>query len=192
MEELLIPGETRGFVVRSRSTARRTRFDLVAVRHGSALVSIDSRIANHVVRAALSAGLLPWARGPLWRSEVGYAGHRFDFAHLDPKDGSVRGLLEVKSSNLRVGHDAWFPDAPTERGRRHLDGLAEAVRRGIRADVVFAVQREDVEGFRANRALDPEFSDALQNARRAGVRVHALTLRVRPGAVALGREIPVR
>jgi sugar fermentation stimulation protein A len=192
MEELLLPGATRGWVVRAEARGRRTDFDLVSVRHGRTIVSIDSRVANRLVGQALHSGAIPWARGSGWRSERRWGRHRFDFARQDPSDARITALLEVKSSNLRVGRTALFPDAPTERGRRHLDALAAAARRGIRADVLFAIQRDDVEQFRPNRLLDPSFARAFDRARRAHVGLHAFRLRVAPGHVVLGAAVPVR
>jgi sugar fermentation stimulation protein A len=185
MEELLVPGETQGWVVAADGPERRTHFDLVAVRHGRTLVSIDSRIANRLVARALAAEAIPSLGGTGWRAEVQVGRHRFDFARFDPKTGVISALLEVKSSNLKVGRWAMFPDAPTVRGREHLLALARARRRGIAAHVLFAIQRSDVDAFRPNRALDPEFARALDLARRAGVCVHAYRLRVRPEGVAL-------
>jgi sugar fermentation stimulation protein len=191
MEELLVPGDTLGFAVRCAVPGRRTSWDLICVRHGPTLVSIDTRVANRVVERALRIGAISWARGRGWRSEQRWGPHRFDFARYDERTGQMRSLLEVKSSNLRVGRTAYFPDAPTERGRRHLEALAAASRRGLRADVLFAIQRSDVRAFRANRHLDPEFGKALDRARRAGVGLHAVRLRVLRDAVTLGPPVPV-
>lgn len=192
MRELLVPGKTVGWAVPTAETHRRTRFDLVAVRHRGHPVSIDSRIANRLVGRRLAAGALPqFGPGP-WRAECPWGGSRFDFGVPTGLPGRYRALLEVKSSNLRVRGWALFPDAPTVRGARHLHHLREAARAGIAAGVLFAVQRGDVRGFRPNDALDPEFGKALREAVAAGVVVGAATLRVRPEGVRWGRKLPVR
>ncbi len=191
MEELLLPGDTVGYVVPCTRTGRRTRFDLVSVRHGRTLVSIDSRVGNRLVAQALALGRLSAVGPGPWVPEVRWADGRFDFARLHGQDGPLRELLEVKCSNLRVGRTALFPDAPTVRGRRHLLTLARAARRGISGTVVFVIQRPDVEAFAPNGALDPDFARALERARRAGVRLLAWTCRVRPGRVEWGKEVPV-
>ncbi len=191
MEELLLPSETVGYVVPCARAGRRTRFDLVSVRHGRTLVSIDSRIGNRLVARALALGRLAAAEPGPWVPEVRWADGRFDFARLRGRDGPPRELLEVKCSNLRVGRTALFPDAPTARGRRHLLTLARAARRGIPGTVVFVIQRPDVEAFAPNSALDPDFARALGKARRAGVRLLAWSCRVRPGRVEWGEEVPV-
>jgi sugar fermentation stimulation protein A len=191
MEELLVPGKTTGWAVEAAGNARRTRYDLVAVRHGRNLVSIDSRIANRLIGQALCAGAIPGLGRGGWKAEVRVGRHRFDFARFDPRTGRMTALLEVKSSNLRVGRAALFPDAPTERGRRHLLALADARRQGIDANALFAIQRSDVEEFRPNRSLDPAFARAFDIARRAGVRLLAYRLEVRPEGVSLGGPVPV-
>ncbi len=192
MRELLVPGRTVGWVVPAPGAHRKTRFDLVSVRHRGVGVSIDSHLANRLVGRVLAAGGLPeFGPGP-WRSECPYGGSRFDFGVPSGSRGGYRALLEVKSSNLRSGDWALFPDAPTLRGLRHLRHLTEAARSGISAGVLFAVQRDDVRRFRPNDSLDPKFGRALRDARAAGVRLAAVALEVRPGWVGWGRRLPVR
>ncbi|MHB8351593.1 MAG: DNA/RNA nuclease SfsA, partial [Thermoplasmata archaeon] len=192
MGELLLPGRTTGWAVPAPGELRKTHFDLVAVRHRGSLVSIDSRIANRLVGRLLEAGSLPeFGPGP-WRAECPWGGSRLDFGVPSGLPGRYRALLEVKSSNLRVGSWALFPDAPTVRGTRHLHHLAAAARSGISAGVLFAVQRDDVRWFRPNDALDPEFGAALREAHAAGVVIVAGALKVRPGGVRWGRRLPVR
>ncbi len=190
MEELLVPGTTVGYVVPAPGAARRTSFDLVSVRHGRSLVSIDARVGNRLAARALSAGLLPEVGRGTWRAEYPWEGGRIDFALPGPSRDRPAALLEVKCSNLRVGSTALFPDAPTERGRRHVEALTRAARRGIPSAVLFLVQRHDVRAFTANRALDPKFARALDRARARGVRLRAQTTRIGPGTVAWGSEIP--
>lgn len=189
MEELLIPGVTRGYVVPAPSPTRRTGFDLVSVRHDGGTVSIDSRVANRLVGRALSLGRLSEFGAGDWRPEVRFGDGRLDFGRCS--DGRVLGLLEVKSSNLRVGDRALFPDAPTARGTRHLRALARAARRGVRAGVLFMIQHDRARSFAANSALDPEFARALSAAERAGVIVRARSMRIRPDRVGWGDDVPV-
>ena len=191
MDELLVPGRTRGWVVEAPRPGRRTGHDLVAVEHGGEVVSIDSRIANRLVRRLLAAGALPGLDGDRYVPERSWGGSRFDFGVPDGR-GGLEALLEVKSSNLRSGDWALFPDAPTLRGLRHLRHLTEAARSGISAGVLFAVQRDDVRRFRPHDSLDPKFGRALRDARAAGVRLAAVALEVRPGRVGWGRRLPVR
>lgn len=192
MEELLIPGSTVASVVSvTPNPTRKTRHDLVAVRHGRTWVSIDTRVSNRLVEAVLAGQAIRSLRGPIpWRREFTLGHHRFDFARLDAS-GQLVGLLEVKSSNLKVGRTALFPDAPTIRGAQHLRELARQARRGVDATVLFIVQRNDVRQFTPNRYLDPRFGTAFDAARRAGVRLLAYSTRVSPGGIEWGRSIPV-
>jgi len=192
MEELLIPGGTTGYIVPADRPGRSTRFDLVAVRHGRTLVSVDTRLGNRIVRAALDRSPPSGLEGGGWRAEVTFGRHRFDFARVDPPSGRPTALLEVKSSNLRVGRTAFFPDAPTVRGARHLEALARAHRAGVDGHVLFVVQRRDVDAFAPNRALDPAFARAFDRALDAGVTVRAHRLNVAPEGAVWGPAVPVR
>lgn len=192
MEELLLPGITMGWVVPARrGSSRTTEFTLVAVRHGRSTVSLDTGLANRLIGGALARKEIDALPPGPWLAEARLGHHRLDFGVPDTGATDWRALLEVKSSNLRVGRAALFPDAPTERGRRHLEVLTRFVGRRRRADVLFAVQRDDVEEFRPNAALDPAFAAALGRAAAAGVGLHAFTLHVRPERACLGRRIPV-
>jgi sugar fermentation stimulation protein A len=191
MEELLVPGATRGWTVAAAPGPRRTREDLVGVVHDSTNVSIDSNVANRVIGRALLTRRGK-GRGPNpWRREVTWGGVRLDFGRFDASGVEPIELLEVKSSNLKVGTSALFPDAPTLRGVRHLQALTRAARRGLGARVIFAVQRDDVTQFRPNRYLDPRFARALDAAFTTGVVLEAVTLRVTRRSITLGRGIPV-
>ncbi len=191
MEELLIPKISWGTIVPVAGAGRKTRFDLIAVRHGRTWVSVDSRLANRLVALVLARDALPVLRGSRrWNPEFRVGKHRFDFGRSRP-DGQLEGLLEVKSSNLRVGTTALFPDAPTRRGERHLRELARQSQIGVDASVLFLIQRPDVRRFAPNRALDPKFAEAFDAAHASGVRFLARTSRVFPGGLEWGRSVPV-
>jgi sugar fermentation stimulation protein A len=193
MEELLIGG-VPGWVVPSGDPRRRTAGTLVSVQHGPGLVSIDTQMPNRLIGRLLhlpgGPGALGFPEGA-WRAEITWRESRLDFARTGAASGSVQSLIEVKSANLRVGRVGLFPDAPTQRGTRHLNTLATAARRGIEASVLFAVQRRDVASIGPNRALDPDFGDACDRAARAGVRFGAVRLRVTSTGVALDTPLPV-
>ncbi|MCI4366402.1 MAG: DNA/RNA nuclease SfsA, partial [Thermoplasmata archaeon] len=117
---------------------------------------------------------------------------RFDFGLLREPSGPPVALFEVKSANLRVGREAWFPDAPTVRGTRHVLELARAARSDIRAGVLFVVQRGDVQAVRPHHRMDPAFADACIEAADVGVHFSAVRLILRPGGASLGARLPVR
>ena len=193
MVELLRPGRTEGWALPvAEHSARKTRWDLVAVKNRGTLVSIDSRIANRLVGEVLAARQSPSGRGSPWRAEFRAGRHRFDFGRSGSDGITPITLLEVKSSNWRIGDTAYFPDAPTVRGAAHVRALTEATRGGVVTHVLFAVQRADVRAFSVHRGRDPDFAEACDAARRAGVRFSARALLVRPAGVAWGRALPVR
>lgn len=190
MSELLVPGVTAGLAVPVASATRRTSHTLVSVIHDGTLVSIDSLLANRLVARALAARAVTGLAGP-WEAEVGLGHQRFDFARRSRRTGKVVHYLEVKSSNLKEGSTALFPDAPTLRGTHHLETLTALRGRGLRADVLFVVQRGDVDRFAPNRRLDPAFARAFDAARAAGVRFQAYRLDVEPGGARWGPRVPV-
>ncbi len=122
------------------------------------------------------------------RREPAYGAGRFD---LELACGGERCLVETKSVTLVRDACALFPDAPTERGRRHLLELSHAAAAGLRAAVVFIVQRPDAERFAPHAAADPAFALALEHAAQAGVAIHAFRCHVDPQRVELLDEVPV-
>jgi sugar fermentation stimulation protein A len=190
-EELLIPGRTIGCVVPvSGESLRRTRHDLVAVRHGRTWVGLDTGISNLLALRLLENGAEPGVgAGPWVREVVGY-GHRWDLAHRGPQ-GQLTHIVEVKSSNLRIGRQALFPDAPTTRGTAHVRALATAAGRGVHTTVLFAIQRDDVDSFRPNERMDPDFAAAVRTAGAAGVQFVAWTLRIGFGTLEWARRVPI-
>lgn len=188
LEELLVPG-AKVFLLEKEEGKRRTGYDLVAVSHRGGLVSVDSRLPNRLVGEALAEGrLAPFRRCRLARGEVSYGRSRIDFLL---QCGGKPCLLEVKSCTLVRDGMALFPDAVTERGRRHCLELARARREGYRAAVLFVVQRTDASIFSPNDATDPAFGEALRWAAGRGVEVLAYRCLVTEKGVALGREMAV-
>ncbi len=201
--ELLVPGH-RVYLRRRDRAGRRCPYDLALVRLRRTLVSVDARLPNALLGEALRAGRIAALRGygrPC--AEVRHGASRLDFV-LERR--GARCLVETKSCTLVERGVALFPDAPTARGRRHLDALARAVRRGpptrgparreknrtTVAAVVFVVQRGDAALFRPNVAADPALARALRRAAAAGVRVLAYRCRVSRKAITLADAIPVR
>ncbi len=171
MHELMIPGK-KMFVRRARNHAsRKTQFDLIAVEHEGVLISIDSNLPNRFMREMLVRHKLPQFTGyETVISEPPFAHGRFDF-RLEGKIGTT--YIEVKSCTLVENRHAIFPDAPTERGARHMRALVQALETGAANDaaVAFVIQRPDADIFSPNDPTDPAFGDALRFAERSGVRV---------------------
>ena len=173
--ELLIEG-AEVWLEKSNNPSRKTAYDLIAVRKDSGLlVNIDSQAPNKVAREWLETQgfdkMIP---------EYTYGNSRLDF-YME-KDGE-RFLLEVKGCTLEIGGTGYFPDAPTERGVKHLRELARAVGEGYHAAVAFVIQMDDVTEVRPNVDTHPAFGAALQEAKEAGVEVLFLPCHVEPGAL---------
>ena len=184
--ELLIPGATV-YLERSENPLRKTAWDLVAVRKGERLINMDSQAPNKVFgEFALSGGFVPGVTS-LW-PEYTYGDSRLDFA-LQTEQGFH--LVEVKGVTLEVEGAVYFPDAPTERGVKHLRELTRAAAAGIDASAVFVVQMEEVSHMSPNDVTHPEFGQALREARAAGVNVRAFACKVEPDSLTIHREIPV-
>ena len=166
--ELLVPGCTV-YCQRSGNPSRKTKFDLIAVRKGDRLINMDSQAPNKAAGEWLAAGGL----GEIseLRAEVKEGDSRFDFSFV--KDGK-RCFLEVKGCTLEEDGVCAFPDAPTERGAKHIRGLTELAKAGYGAFILFVIQMADVKYIRPHDETDPEFGRALREAAANGVRVLAM------------------
>jgi sugar fermentation stimulation protein A len=182
LEELLVRG-ARVFVVPAPAqTDRKTEGDLVLVESGNSLVSIDARRPKTILSDAIARGQLLEFRGwDVKGHEPSYGSGRFDVLIGPQCTAQARrdaGYVETKSVTLVAEGRALFPDAPTERGARHLKELREAAGEGFRAAVVFIVQRPDAHTFSPNVDTDPGFACALKAAQKGGVEVYAYACEV--------------
>ena len=183
--ELLPPG-AEVWCQESDNPARKTKYDLITVKKGDRLINMDSQAPNTAAREWLLAGGL----GEIseLRPETVHGDSRFDFSFM--KDGK-RCFLEVKGVTLENDSVCAFPDAPTERGTKHLRGLARAAEEGFGAYVLFVVQMENARYLHPNDATDPAFGKTLREAAEAGVKILAMDCRVTPGSMALNKSLPV-
>lgn len=186
LSELLLPGAR--LLLRSAVGDRKTTHDVVLVRKNRVWVSVYSTLANRLVKDALEADRLP-ELGTYhgFDCEVQEGRSRIDFRLR----GEVATWLEVKSATLVEERTARFPDAPTERGRRHIQHLTELARHGAKSVLLFVVQRSDADRVCANRATDPAFADALSYAATSGVRILARRCFVGPTRMELADPISV-
>ncbi|MEY8387042.1 DNA/RNA nuclease SfsA [Oscillospiraceae bacterium 38-13] len=182
--ELLVPG-AEVYLEKSANPKRKTGYDLVAVRKGDLLVNMDAQAPNQVF-AEWVAGRLP--EGAVLRREYVYGESRLDFCVESP-----RGLylIEVKGVTLEEDGAARFPDAPTERGVKHLRELQRAAEAGLGAALVFVVQMEGMRHVEPNDRTHPAFGEALRAAAAQGVRVCAVECAVTPGSLGIRGEVPV-
>ncbi len=185
--ELLVPGSTV-YLVRSDNPARKTQYDLVAVEKGSLLINMDAQAPHQLFREWVERGrFLPDVT--CLRPEYTYGDSRFDF-YLER--GGQPGLVEVKGCTLEEDGVARFPDAPTERGVKHIQGLMRAKEAGLEAWLCLVVQMEGRRRFMPNVASHPAFGAALRRAAEAGVHVQALECRVWPDGAEITGQIPVK
>lgn len=169
----LLPVGAQVWCQKSDNPSRKTKYDLITVRKGSRLINMDSQAPNLAAKEWLAAGGLGEIEN--LRAETKHGDSRFDFSFI--KDGR-QCFLEVKGVTLETDGICAFPDAPTERGAKHLRGLTEAAREGSGAYVLFVIQMCDVQYLHPNDATDPEFGKALREAAANGVNVLAVDCEV--------------
>lgn len=185
---LMIPGR-RVRLIHNPGPKRKTDYSLVLVRHGSIWVSVYPVFANTLVRDALERDALQPVSGfKSFAAEVKHGKSRFDFKLEYPKEEAFVEVKSVSYVDRKVGK---FPDAPTERGRRHLTELIDLKKKGYRAVVVFVSQRSDTRSITSNDTIDPEFGECLRKASRAGVELYGYNCRVTGSTVSLNRTVDV-
>ncbi len=190
LTELLTPQNPMLLAPAPTTAKRMTRYDLALVEVGGVLVSADARLPNAIVSEAIRKGGIPELSGyDKITREVWFEDSRLD---LLLSGAGVRCYVEVKSVTLVEGDTALFPDAPTERGRRHLATLRRAREQGHRAAVMFVVQRPDANAFEPNVQADPKFAEALDGAMRCGVEVLAHRCAVSRTSIEISDRLPVR
>lgn len=157
------------YLEESDNPNRKTTYDLVAVKKGNLLINMDSQAPNKVVGEWLSANC-PWGKPTLIKPECTHGDSRFDF-YLETEANKI--FIEVKGVTLERDGVVLFPDAPTERGIKHLKGLIELVKAGYKAAVFFVIQMKGVKYFTPNKETHPAFADALIEAVNSGVEILA-------------------
>ncbi len=189
--ELLIPGCTV-YIQRSDNPNRKTAYDLIAVDKKTAggvlLVNMDAQAPNQIFREWAEAGNFRPNLTSL-KSEKTFGNSRFDFYW---ESSESRGFVEVKGCTLEENGICRFPDAPTERGVKHILELISAKKQGYEAAICIVVQMEGMEHFEPNDVTHPAFGQALREAEKAGVEIFALGCHVTPDSLHWGEQIPVK
>lgn len=183
--ELLTPGVTV-WCQDAASPARKTRYDLICVEKGERLINMDSQAPNQAAGEFLAAGGLGNIES--LRAETKIGNSRFDFSFM--KDGKTC-FLEVKGVTLETDGICAFPDAPTQRGTKHLLELTSLAKEGYGAYVLFVIQMSDVKYLHPNDTTDPAFGQALREAAAAGVQVLAMDCKVTPETMVLNSPVPI-
>lgn len=184
--ELLVPG-AEVWVQQAASQTRKTAYDLIAVQKGERLINMDAAAPNAALGEWLRAGgLLP--APTLVKAEARRGASRLDF-YVEAAER--RAWIEVKGVTLEENGHVRFPDAPTERGIKHLRELEDCVRDGFEAYVIFVIQMEAVRDFAPNWKTHPAFGEALCHAAENGVSVLALDCTVTPDSMRIHSSVPV-
>ena len=204
--ELLVP-EARIWVQRNENPNRKTALDLIAVDKAGTIINMDSQIPNRVAeewirggglaRAGQASAVKGWAADALEcydmttsiRPETRYGNSRFDLAFVG--DGKPC-FVEVKGVTLEEDGVASFPDAPTERGIKHMQELADAAAHGFGAYLLFVIQMKGIRYLEPNDRTHPAFGEALRRAEKAGVQVLAVDCQVTPESIRADQMVEVR
>lgn len=193
--EILIPGAT--VILREENNpARKTPYDLIAAYKGEKLINIDSHIPNKVVEEALKGKKIKsLSKYSIVQREKTFGSSRFDFKLSEfSAEGKTEEeyFLEIKGVTLEVNGKAMFPDAPTERGARHLRELCDVKLSGRGAGVLFLIQMDGVDYFSPHDEMDRIFGEELRRAKSKGVDVIAYDCYVGEDYITLKDEVEVR
>jgi sugar fermentation stimulation protein A len=185
---LMIPGR-KVRLIHNPGPKRKTDYTLALVKHGSIWVSVYPVFANALVKDALGKRALPFLHGyENFASEVKMGKSRFDFK-LEFANGPA--FVEVKSVSLVEDSMGKFPDAPTERGVKHLKELIELRKEGTRAVVLFVSQRSDTRSIMPNDIIDPEFGGWLRKAHHQGVELLGCNCKVTASTISLNKPVEI-
>ena len=176
------------FVQKSDNLDRKTKYDLISVLKGEKLINMDSQIPNQVFGEwAQNSGFFGEIK--LLKAEKTFENSRFDF-YIETDNDKI--FVEVKGVTLEQDGVVMFPDAPTERGVKHINELCRCIDNRYKAYIFFIIQMDNVKYFTPNRKTHPQFADALKAAAEKGVGVYALDCKVSENSIAADKFVEVR
>ena len=185
-KELLIDGVTV-ILEESDNTNRKTKYSLISVYKGEKLINMDSQSPNSVFAEALIDGKIKEIGSvDFLKREVKYNNSRFDIYY---EKNNKKGFIEVKGVTLEENGVVMFPDAPTERGTKHILELIEAKKEGYDVGIAFVVQMKDVKYFTPNKERDKKFYDALYKAYKEGVNIYVYDCIVTENSITLDKKV---
>ena len=184
----LLPKGAEVYCQESDSTTRKTKFDLIAVKKGSRLINMDSQAPNKAAEEWVAAGNL-FPEKVTVRREKTYGNSRFD---LYVESEERKAFIEVKGVTLEENDIVRFPDAPTERGIKHLHELMKAASDGYEAYLLLVIQMKDVRYFEPNRETHPKFGETLKEAADAGVHILAYDCAITEDSMKICDPVPVK
>ena len=185
--ELLVKG-AKVFLSVSDNPSRSTKYDVIAVMKGERLINMDSQIPNDVAEEGLRH-IPMFSDVRNIRREFTYGDSRID---IFAEDDSRKYLIEVKGVTLEDNGTVRFPDAPTERGVKHIRELIRSKEDGYTPCLLFIIQMDGIDHFEPNRATDPAFADALAEAKENGVTILAYTCKVTPDSIVMDMPAEIR
>ncbi|WP_058486190.1 DNA/RNA nuclease SfsA [Defluviitalea phaphyphila] len=188
LKELLYSGVEVILSYHPTSSNRKTKYDLRMIKKGDYWISIDSQLPNALAYEAISQGIIKELRNySEIKKEITYKNSRFDLQLI----GDKTYFIEVKGVTLEKDNWTYFPDAPTSRGRKHIDEIIDAVKNGFRGVILFVVQVSYAKGFSPNAVTDPDFAKKLKEAYKAGVEILAYRCDISTEEVKIVEKIPV-
>lgn len=164
---------------------RKTKYDLIAVRKLDQIINIDSQAPNKVAAEYLSAA---FPNHTLLKPEVKHGNSRFDFYM---ENEGEKWFIEVKGVTLEEDGIAYFPDAPTERGVKHIEELIACTEEGYRTMVLFIIKMKNIEHLKPNDKTHPAFGATLRRAQQAGVEICAIDCIITPNTIVADKPIPI-
>lgn len=191
--ELLVPGSTV-YLEKAKNPNRKTGYSLISVEKklgdgSSFLVNMDSQVPNYVVEERLrSCGLDEIGKIEVLKREAARGKSRFDFYY---ETQNAKGYIEVKGVTLEEDGISRFPDAPTQRGRRHVEELEKLQKEGYRNFVFFLVQMKYPRIFAPNDGTDPDFGKALRCAKESGVGILCYDALVQPNSIIMDMPLSI-
>lgn len=184
----LLTEKAEVYVEKSKNPDRKTGYSLIGVKKGQRLINMDSQAPNKVFKEWVERGNL-WGKEVMIRPETVYGNSRFDF-YIETEGRKI--FVEVKGVTLEDNGVVRFPDAPTERGLKHVKELAQAVKNGFEAYVFFVIQMRGVLYFEPNRKTHQAFGDALVAAKKEGVGILAYDCCVTEDSIEICSKVEVR
>ena len=177
-------------VTESQNPARKLKYTLELTHNGKSWIGVNTANANKLVKEWLTAEILsPFIGYQKITPEKKVGASRFDF-FIEGHDKLPDCYIEVKNVTLKLDDMAQFPDAVSERGQKHLRELVELKEQGFRACMVYVVQREDVDSFKAAGAIDPQYAQLLVQAHNAGVEIYVYQCQLSPEGIEWKKELP--
>lgn len=185
-KELLVPN-AKIILEKSENPNRKTNYSLIAVYKEKELINMDSQAPNQVAaKALIQEKLEEIGKVSFYKREAVFQKSRFDFYY---EQGTTKGFLEVKGVTLEKDGTGLFPDAPTKRGARHILELIQAKEKGYEAAILFLIQMKKCIFFRPNWKNDSVLAEALQEAKKAGVKILVYDCQVTKNSLEIGKKV---